>query len=740
MSSASVLVATLLTVGSGARAESPGPVLTVSDSVVWAAHFEGWVDRLLSAGELEAARSASAGGDPEAAYRVLIELTHQRTLALERARGLPEGALPPLTAEGIEGETLRAARLYGQGKGGEALAVLRAASLARDPAAVHLRAQLRDEIERDVPAWQRLDVAQEYRLAISLGGEPATVARARVRIAQIQLELGFGPEAMATLRLYLDGSLPAPYGGMAALTYGEAALRAHAYPQVLEALGSAPRDQLSGAGSSWLRRAVGDARFQLERYADAAESYAAYTAGLDLPAPQAADPLTQVRWGFALLRSGQTERAVQLLSPILQQRPSHELTTLLGLLLVEAHALRGEHERMQQVAEDALAREPGSEDAPLAALFVLEAQRLRGLGLKPPDGVAELASFDTKVAARGLLAFRIETGKATQSQGQKTLDHLAQLTRALPDGPVKALVHDELAARLIARLRKTSPDQPLDPALLDTIEAQLSPRQMEENELLLSIEALRSAGRFASCAAWALALREREVRPLRRGLGAWRKAQCEHPIGSPAPAPAAAAEGEAEPPERSDVLLEISDSGEAGPYSLAFAALAAEELVQRSDIEGAVRVYERGLESFAEPLLIGPVLLRLGELHAAAGREGLARQRLVRGLTLTEGDVTAADPFRKVGTVLLARLVSQRGDPARLREFLRRDVSRLEPWWPAAYTFLGSRVGLELPASASDDPFSEAAAEIERSAPIRARLRAVAERKPAAAAGPETAQ
>ncbi len=731
---------TLLAVGSAAHAETPRTAtFRITDSLVWAAHFEGWVDRLLSAGEVEAARGASAATDPEAPYRVLLELTRQRALGLERAPGLPDGAEPPLAADGIAGEGLRAARLYAQGKGEEALAVLRQTSLARDPPAVHLRAQLLDALERDVPAWRRLDVVHEYRLAIALGGEPAMVARARVRIAQVQLELGFAPEAMAALRLYLDGSLPAPFDGMAALTYAEAALRVRAHPQVLEALEAAPRDSLGSAGASWIRRAIGDARFRLEQYPAAAEAYAQYTAGLETPGPLSADPLTQARWAFALLRSDQAQRAVELLGPILQQRPAHELATVLGLLLVEAHALRGEHERMQQVAEDTLARDPESEDAPLAALFVLEAQRLRGLGLKPPEGVAELARFDTAVPARGLLAFRIETGKATQDQGQKTLDRLAELTRALPDGSVKALVHDELAARLIARLRTTPADQGLDRALLDTIETQLSPRQLEEDALLVSIEALRSAGRFESCASWALALREREVRPLRRGLGAWRKAQCEHPVGAPeaaAAAPAAAAEPSAsapeEAPKRSDVLLEISDSGEAGPYSLAFAALAAEEFVKANDLDGAVRVYERGLESFAEPLLIGPVLLRLGELHAAGGREALARQRLVRGLTLTEGDATAADPFRKVGTVLLARLVFQRGDPARLREFLRRDVTRLEPWWPSAYTFLGSRVGLELSAPAADDPFSEAAAEIERTGSIRARLRAVAEREPAA--------
>ena len=731
---------TLLAVGLRAHAETAPAAGAVTEPILWAAHFEGWVDRLLSSVEIQAARAAQPASDPEAPYRVLLELMRQRTLGLERAPGLPEGAVPPLAADGIDGEALRAARLYAQGQGLEALAVLRDASLARAAPAVHLRAQLRDELERDVPPWQRLDVAQEYRLAISLGGDPATVARARVRVAQIQLELGFAPEAMAALRLHLDGSLPVPYGGMAALTYADAALREHAYAAALEALESAPRGQLSDTSASWLSRSIGDARFRLEQYAKASEAYAAYTAGLGAPGPRGADPLTQARWAFALLRSEQTGRAIELLAPILRDRPAHELTTILGLLLVEAHAQRGEHQRMQQVAEDALAREPDSEDAPLAALFVLEAQRLRGLGLKPPQGVADLAKFDTPVPARGLLAFRIETGKAATEQGQKTLDHFAELTRSLPDGSVKALVHDELAQRLIARLRKTAPDQPLDPALLDTIEAQLSPRQMEENELLLSIEALRSAGRFESCAAWALALREREVRPLRRGLGAWRKAQCEHPLGAPEPPPPAATEeGEAPAPTRAEALLEISDSGEAGPYSLAFAALAAEDFVKRGDLEGAVRVYERGLESFAEPLLIGPVLLRLGELHAASGREGLARQRLVRGLTLTEGDATAADPFRKVGTVLLARLVTQRGDPARLREFLRRDVPRLDSWWPAAYTFLGSRVGLELPAQTADDPFSEAAAEIERTAAIQARLRAVAERGKTAAPRPEAA-
>jgi hypothetical protein len=712
---------------------------------VWAAHFEGWVDRLLSASEIAAARAAAETSDPEATYRVLLELVRERALSVERDAGLPEGAVPGVAVGDVSGDALRAARLYAEGRQSEALALLGTRALERDVAAVHLRAQLRDEIERDVPIWQRQEIVHEYRLAISLGGDPATVARARIRIAQLELELGFVPEAMSALGAHLNGSLPAPYGGIAAITFAEAAFRASEYRAALGAVEAAPRDGLSEASVLWLERAAGDARFRLEEYAPAAQAYAAYSARASRDA-LLADPITQIRSAVALLRSNQLDAAIALLAPIVQQNIPHPLATLVGLVLVESHARKGEPERMREVAEQILARDPEARDAPLAALFVIEAQRLLGLGVVAPPGIAEMAQFDSPEPAVGLLAYRIETAKPVlppidpfqpPTANQELLDRLARIARALPDGSVKALVHDELAQRLLMQLRETRPDRTLDTALLDRIQAELDPRQIDENELLLAIDAFRAAGRFETCSEWALALREREVRPLRRGLGAWRKTQCDYPIGGPRPERAPTPEGET-PVLRSDELLEISDNGQAGPYSLAFAALAAEEFVRRGDHEAAVRVYERGLEAFAEPLLIGPVLLRLGELHAAAGRDGIARQRLVRGLTLTEGDATAADPFRKLGTVLLARLVSKRGDPTRLREFIVRDVQRLEPWWPSAYSFLGSRVGLELPQSEGTDPFAIARQEIESTESIRARLKAVTKRKPTSDAAAET--
>src|SRR5688500_14522529 len=94
VSRASVVAWTLLAVGSDAQAETPK--LEITEPIVWAAHFEGWVDRLLSAVEIEAARGAPAVSDPEAPYRVLLDLSRQRMLALERTPGLPEDALPSI--------------------------------------------------------------------------------------------------------------------------------------------------------------------------------------------------------------------------------------------------------------------------------------------------------------------------------------------------------------------------------------------------------------------------------------------------------------------------------------------------------------------------------------------------------------------------------------------------------------------------------------------------------------------
>src|SRR6185503_1329058 len=117
----------------------------------------------------------------------------------------------------------------------------------------------------------------------------------------------------------------------------------------------------------------------------------------------------------------------------------------------------------------------------------------------------------------------------------------------------------------------------------------------------------------------------------------------------------------------------------------------------RGEIERGLNVYERALEAVGEPQILGPVLLRTGELHAAAGHDSIALRRLVRGLTVTDSQATVADPFRKAGIIVLADVARRLARTVRFASFLQRDLPRVEDaWWRSAYEYLGYRAGIDL--------------------------------------------
>ncbi len=722
-----------------AAAATPGPLDEISDPDVWQPHFESWVERFLIARELVNARESSPRPDPNATYRAVVELTELKVRQLRRETSLPDGSRPRLAARGLDAQALSAARRYVKGEQREALADVSTPELARDSSSLHLRAQLLDELSTDASSAEKLATIQAYRIALSFDRSRIQAARARVRIAQIYLDLGFNREAAAALERHLEPALDRPYDVDALLTYIEAAAQSRQYQAALAAIENLPSERLRADQARWAMRRKADLHFLLEQFPEAASAYA--TLADPAATPEATtrdserpDVLSELRNGFALLKTNQLEQARQTLRRIALRRtpqntPTNEeasdahgespLLPLVNLLWAQVEAESERYDTMDSIAKQALARYLTTKEAPLLATTALEAQRLKGDTRRIPEGVPELVDLETRDPAIGLLSFRLELLKEERGEDQELIQNLAALSRRLPQGPVQALIHDEMAYRLLERVRlELSHAGSIDKALLDIMESDLSARQMNENGLLFALEAFREAGRMQSCARWARALREREVRPVRRGLGAWREVQCRR-------------FSEEEPVSRQE-LTEIADSGTAGPFSLALAALAGEELLRESELESAIRIYERALESFPEPQIVGPVLIRLGELHAAASREGLSRRRLERGLGVTGAAATVTDPFRKVGYLALTDIVSERGDPQRLAQLLELDLKRQDSWWESAFVFLGQRAGIPLatpkPDGSQVDPFLLGMLALDEGKELRARLKEIVDR------------
>ena len=195
------------------------------------------------------------------------------------------------------------------------------------------------------------------------------------------------------------------------------------------------------------------------------------------------------------------------------------------------------------------------------------------------------------------------------------------------------------------------------------------------------------------------------------------------------------------PTKTSTRVSSATDGGTSGPFALALAALAAEKIVRKGDLPKAVRVYERALESVAEPRLLGPSLLRLGELQLALGQLNLGTRRILRGLSLTDQDDTVTDPFRKAGLVALALSLVQTRQPesSRAAKHLKHEQQQAEEWWKPAYAYLALRAGIELKPE-GNDVFSRAALQIRKADRLQRRIKKlVGEIEKSAAKGGEDA-
>jgi hypothetical protein len=680
------------------------------DSEAWQAHFEDWIETKLVKEQLDQAADRLPELEATATIRVLHQLIKARLDSHPEELLLPSEVVAGLQARGLSGPSLQAARHYARGDVERALEILEAAELEADPDSAHLRALFYDQANLSAKPFYRLENIADYRYALSLSKNAGQVERARVRVGQIFLELRLFPEARATLRPLLEAKLRKPYDTAALVSFAETAYLDGDWKRTIASILKFKLDTLSPELRHWAIRRTADSLYQLENFHAAIRAYSRLIEEASEPSRIA--PIARLRLSVSLLEAGKPAEAQIELRPVLSGEAPRQLIALAGLLL--ARGLR-ETEAFVAAAEVAaeVARElPGSEEAALAAVEIMESELLAGRQKPQPHPAAlELAKKAVRAPAFGLLAYRVAAGPREGSSPRKARQELGKLLRKLPEGPVRKLTQDDLTMRLQAQLRQVHlGKERLDPQVLEEVERYLRPSQIDENALLLALDAFASAGRWESCMRWGRVLHRSEVRPIRKGLGAWREMRCR---GAKEPKLVSATS-----------LILLADSGKSGPFALALAALAAELMLRTGQVSKAMRAYDRGLQAVAEPRLLGPALLRAGELNVYHGEASLGIRRLLRGLSVTDDDEVAGDPFRKAGLVALSRAVAEQRS-AQSQDFadlVRHEGERAEDWWKPAYGYLGFR-SAGTPAPRGSDLFSRAALEFRRTDQLESRVK-----------------
>jgi tetratricopeptide (TPR) repeat protein len=674
----------------------PEPAPPAPPQTAWAERFNAWIERELVAGALREASESVAQPDPDRAFGVIDALVRDHVLRLADELPLPAEARPPLVARDVTGKALEAARLWATGAHEDAMRLLDEAASAGDPVALHLRAELLDETQRDAPAADRLDAIARYRHA--LGGLPDGLyaERARLRIGQIYLEIRFHREAVSALHSFLERWPQSELALAARLSLSEAAYRDRQYQAALDALAEIALDSLAPEGRVWLARRRGDALLRLGRFGPAIASYD--TLETLLPEGARPEPLVLLRAALAGLEEGPTGVARPALEKLLAQSPGGAIENLGRLLYVRALRREKEWAHAMAAAAELCERVPGTRAAALAASEVLENGRRAGRKGELPPSAAGLG--DPRLSEEhALLSYLLERGDVDAPLAPAGRERVGQAVLRLPNGPVRTLAREELGQRIAVSLgAELLAGRLPDDATLDVLRRVVRPHQLDEDVLLLGVEAFWRRGDADACRHWAAELGQREVRPIRRGVAAWRMVRCE---------PAGGAD-----PRETQRLLAIADGGEAGPFSLAIASLAAEAQAAAGERARAIEVYERAVESLAEPRLLGPALVRLGELLEQDGRAALALPRLSRGLALLDAR-DPDEPFRKVAIVALARASAPSGRSEALRVALAHEVPRAQDWWADAYRYLGQRVGAAPPPE-GDGVFARAARELGR--------------------------
>lgn len=697
-----VATAVLATVEPASAALEP-----VVGSEPWQARFEAWVEAELVHEQLVEAAKHLPQFDPEVTLQVLEELEMERVQTIRETPQLPAEVVPALSTQGLDGASLKAARLYANGSPEAALQLVEDPSLEANASAAYLRAQLLDESTRDSGPRERLDVIHGYRYALSLSPESLQAQRTRLRMGQIYLEVRFIPEAAAALRTLLER---APESDAVRISAGEAAYLDGDAKAAVDTIIKLDLSKLSPASRRWALRRTADSLFRARRFPAAILAYQRVVDEADTLEDVA--PLVRLRLGAALLQTGKPREAQSELRMVISAEAPPQQSALAGLLLARAARELEAFDEASETAREALKTLPHSPEAALAAVEVLEAERLADRGkLNLPDGAQSLIDPTAMQPEYGLLAYRVAAVPGPDNTQADSRGWLGRLLKTLPEGAVRELAHADLEHRLQAHLKEVYAGKSVaDPQILDDVEEYLRPKLVDENTLLIGLEAFYRSSRWQSCMRWGRALFQSEVRPIRRGLGAWRAVRCKQAK---------------EPKLVSTVrLLEAADGGTSGPFALALAALGAERILQKGDLPKAVRVYERALESVAEPRLLGPGLLRLGELQLALGQVNLGTRRILRGLSLTDQDDTVTDPFRKAGLVALARALAQTRHPesSRAAKHLKHEQQRAEEWWKPAYAYLALRAGIELTPE-GNNVFSRAALQIREADRLQRRIK-----------------
>jgi hypothetical protein len=332
---------------------------------------------------------------------------------------------------------------------------------------------------------------------------------------------------------------------------------------------------------------------------------------------------------------------------------------------------------------------------------------------KPPPETLPLLKKAATSPEFGLLAYRATVGPKEDESPKETRENLGKLIRGLPESSVRKLARTDLIARLQEHLRQVQlADRELDQEVLVVLERYLHPGQIDENVLLLALDGFFSIGNWARCMDWGRVLYRSEVRPTRKGAGAWREMRCRQARG---PKLVSATN-----------LLLLADSGKTGPFALALSALAGEKTLRAGRMSEAIQIYEAALQSVAEPRLVGPVLLRAGELNVYHGRTKLGVRHLLRGLSATDEHQLAHDPFRKAGLVALGRAVTRQRlkTSDNFMRLVKHERKRADPWWKPAYGYLGFRVS-QTSRLRGEDVFSRATSELRKTNELEIRIREI---------------
>lgn len=647
-------------------------------ATAWPPRFEHWVERVLVEPELADAIGGRPGFDPNRIVRTLDALTRHQVEQLPRRSRLPEYVIPEPTAVGVRGAAIDAVRMYVRRDMDGALELLHSDELAHDPAAAHLLAQFSDLDQLEAQPPLRLAVIDAYRRALRLQGSGPMAERARLRIAQVYLEIGFHVEARAEIDVLLRSDPDPPLALFARVTRAEAAYLERDPERTLLIIRALAEETLEPGVRIWAIRRGAESQFALAGFRQAAGSYVLLRDELE----EGLEPEDALRAASAELESGAPERALTLLDELLGGTSPAPIAATAQLLRARALRETGKTGDVRAAAEAALQAEPGSDAAALAVCEFLTAAPAEGEESAPskPTGTAALLRHVAERPSRALLAYSVARTQPAEST-RDLIVRLGRLHRRLGEGQVREVVRAELSSHIGSELRQalSSSGGDVDPDVLRTLRRYLGPHHLDEDSLLLAIEAFRRSGDDPTCGRWASLLRRRDVRPIRRGLGAWREVQCK--VSDPS---------DGQVPQH---LIEMADSGMAGPFSLALAARAAEHTLAAGDARGARSIYGRALESFQEPALSGPVLLRVGQLLEAAGQYEFAAQRTLRGLALLDNDESRADPFRAAGVVALGRLDEHLSTHDRLRATLRNELRHAQGWRLPAYGYLAFRIG-----------------------------------------------